>query len=65
MNEGRGLIEGDFVGLLRRHFDEIPQNVVVLDLQVLDRRFVYVTALQAGDQTAAFVPEGAEFIQFR
>ena len=59
------IIEGDFVGLLGRHFDEVAQHVVVLDFQRLDAGFGAIATLQPGDQPLALAPERAQFVQFR
>ena len=44
-------------------FDEIPQHIVVLDLQALDAAERGILRLQGSDHAAPFVAKAARFIQ--
>ena len=48
----------------RRDFDEITQNVVVLDLQALNAGKLDVIGLHARDHATTFIPEAARVVEF-
>ena len=45
------------------HFDEVAEHVVVTYAQVLDFRRFTIFALQSRNQAAAFIAQGARFIE--
>ena len=53
------------VGLPGRHFDEIAQHIVVLDLEVRNARRLGIGLLQAGDQLAGIVAQNARIVERR
>jgi hypothetical protein len=53
-----------FIGMGRGYFDEIPQDVVMLDLEGGNACGRHELLLHLGDNAAAFVAQGADLVQF-
>ncbi len=51
--------------MLRRHFDEIAQHVVVADLQSADLRLLGITCLQCSNDAPRFITQRAHFVERR
>ena len=51
--------------MLLRHFDEIAQHAIVLDLELRHAAVLAVFAFQSGDDAAGFIAQGAQLIQRR
>jgi len=51
------------LAVLRGHFDEIAEDIVVLDLENANAGFFDVTRLQCGDDAAGFVAQRARLVE--
>ena len=59
---GAGL---QFVGVLRRDFDEIAEHAIVLDAQLRHAAFAAIARFQLRDDAARFVAQAAHFVERR
>ena len=53
------------VGMRLRHFDEIAQHAIMLDLELRHIRLLAILGFQACDDAAGFMRQRAQFIQRR
>ena len=64
MDKGRALAKRHLVGMRGGHFDIIPEDIIVSDLQRWHAGCLTVFCLQSGNELPAFITQRDQLIQF-